>query len=439
VRRWSIRSRITLAATALAAVVLVVLAMLVVLVQQAQLRANLDNSLEQRAALVSAQFVDDGGAGTSNAEDRFVQVLDADGVVIASSENLAGRAGVVDLPAGELAVETRDDVPIEDDTYRVLIRAFDDRSFFVIVGENVDDVADALRGLVVALAVLIPAALIALAATIWWLVGRTLRPVDEIRREVVEVGLDELDRRVPVPEADDEVARLATTMNEMLSRLETASRRQRQFVADVSHELRSPLTRLRTQLEVDLATGDVDLETTCRSVLGDTIEMQGLVDDLLFLARHDAGATTPSTVPVDLDAVVEAEVRHQREAHPGVTIDMAGVSGAMVRGDGKQYGRVVSNLLSNAVRHAEGRVVVSVGEVDGEVVLEVADDGSGIAPEDRERVFERFVRLDEARTGGGAGLGLAIARDVIAAHGGTVEVGDSRLGGARVVVRIPVG
>lgn len=439
-RRRSIRARITIVATVIVTVVLALLALLVVLVLQAQLRANLDNSLEQRADLIEEQIAAGEPAAllNSNAEDRFAQVLDSEGRVLAATENLEGAGAVVAPPAGELAVFTRSDLPVEDDTYRVLVHRYGDGGRSVIVGENVDDVTDALRALIVTLAILIPVAVVALASVIWWLVGRTLRPVDEMRREVVDIGLDQLDRRVPVPPSGDEVARLAVTMNEMLARLELSAARQRQFVADVSHELRSPLARLRTTLEVDLDHGAHDLESTLRSVLEDGLEMQELIDDLLFLARYDAGQAVVDARPVDVDVVVGAEVRRQREERPGIAIDMSEVSGGIVHGSASQLGRLIRNLLSNATRHADAIVSVLLVERGDAVELIVDDDGDGVPPDQRERVFERFVRLDEARSGrhGGAGLGLAIASDIVAAHGGTIELGESPTGGARVTVRL---
>ena len=223
-----------------------------------------------------------------------------------------------------------------------------------------------------------------------------------------------------MPESRDEVARLATTMNEMLGRLEVASEQQRRFVADASHELRTPLTRLRTALEVDLSVAGADLESTCRDALDGTVEMQRLVDDLLFLARHDAQAGALPAAdrdPVDLDVVVDEEVRAVRAvSDAGCRIEMGGVTAAVVRGHRGQLGRLVRNVLSNAVRHAAASVVVSLAQVGDTVVLTVADDGTGIPADQRERVFERFVRVGEARSAhdGGAGLGLGIARDIAA-------------------------
>ncbi len=413
---------------------------------QTELVANLDGSLEQRADLYVAEVIDDGRSvvAGSSGEDRFVQVLAEDGAVIASTSNVAASAALVPLPVGQQATSTVSDIPIDDDAYRVLIRRFDagGTSGYVVVGENADDVADGVRSLITTLAVVFPVAVVALVALVWWLVGRTLRPVEEIRREVSGIGLGELDRRVPSPGTGDEIDRLAGTMNDMLGRLESASSNQRRFVADVSHELRTPLTRLRTTLEVDLGRPDGDLEQTCRDVLGDTIDMQNLVDDLLFLAHRDAGTAVLARTPVDLDVIVDAEVRRVRsDLDRGPDVDASRVSAVEFVGDERQFARLVRNLLGNAVRHAERRVVLELDDDDGIAVFRVDDDGPGIPAPERDRVFERFVRLDEARSvrDGGTGLGLSIARDIVMAHGGTVRIADAPIGGTRVEVRLPAG
>ena len=254
----SVRFRITALATLIAAVVLTACAVLVVAMVEQQLEDNLDHSLAQRADQVEAATLIDPGTALANTnqEDRFVQVLDADGGVLFASDNLAGRPAVVEPPSGDQTASTHSDIPIEDDLYRVLVRRYsvDGVDRFVVVGENVDDVRDAVNALIAVLAVTIPTAVAVLAFAVWWLVGRTLRPVEQIRREVASIGLDQLGRRVPEPGTGDEIDRLAATMNEMLARLEESAARQRQFVGDASHELRSPLTRMRTTLEVDLAT-----------------------------------------------------------------------------------------------------------------------------------------------------------------------------------------
>ncbi len=447
------RRRITAIAVVLAALVLVASAVLVVVVVQSELASNLDRSLEQRAEQIEASIESDADVGlvTSNAQDRFTQVLDASGAVIGSTLNVAGAPALAELPSGKQQARTVDDVPIEDDQYRVLIRRFDvdATTRYVVVGENVDDARDAVRALIATLAIVFPIAVALLGAAVWWLVGRTLRPVEEIRAQVDSIGslgLDALDRRVPSPGTGDEVDRLAGTMNEMLARLESSSARQRGFVADVSHELRTPLTRLRTNLEVDRSDPNADLAATVDGALADTVEMQHLVNDLLFLARRDAGGTTDTDrwTLVDLDVVVgdeTAAVRPTAAERPdgAVDVDMSRVSAAVVRGDAAQLTRLVRNLLTNAVRHATSRVTVTMRQTGELIELAVDDDGAGIPEEDRERVFERFVRLDSARNAraGGTGLGLAIVGEVARHHRGTVRAEQAAGGGARFIVTLP--
>jgi signal transduction histidine kinase len=276
---------------------------------------------------------------------------------------------------------------------------------------------------------------------IWWLVARTLRPVESIRREVADISGQNLHRRVPEPSTGDEIARLAHTMNAMLDRVEEAAERQQRFVADASHELRSPLTRIRSELEVDLGDpGTADLVATHRSVLDETEKLQRLVDELLFLARSDAFEHHDRhSVAVDLDDTVLRETQRLRGTST-IPIDISGVSAAQVRGDPSDLTRVVRNLTDNAVRHAHSTVTIALSEHGGHAVLTVADDGPGIPPERREEAFERFTRLDEARaaTDGGTGLGLAITREIVERHGGTIVVDPHHAAGARFVVELPL-
>lgn len=274
--------------------------------------------------------------------------------------------------------------------------------------------------------------LLAVVAWVTWLVTRrALRPVEGIRREMAAITASEdLARRVPVPGTHDEVARLATTTNETLAALESSVERQRGFVADASHELRSPIASLRTQLEVAAAHPELlDLD----GAVADTVRLQRLAADLLLLARLDAGER-PADARVDLAALA----REAAEGRAGVRVrgDEGVVSAAGSRG---QLGRVLANLLDNAERHARSVVEVSV-RWDGDTALvAVTDDGEGVPAADRERIFERFVRLDDARSrdDGGAGLGLAIARDVAVRHGGTLTVHDAPAGGALFELRLP--
>ena len=440
------RIRITAIAASIVGVVLILVGVAAVLVVRSELYENLDRSLDQRAADVDAatRSEDELVLASSNLEDHFAQVLDAEGRVIAATPNAVDVAPDWPLPDSGTVVLSTGTVPIEDDQYRVLVRASDVDGVrrYTVVGENIDDLRDTIRALVIALAVAIPAALAVLAVTVWWLVGRTLRPVDAIRREVDEIGLEELSRRVPVPGTADEVDRLAATMNLMLDRLEVAAAHQRRFTADASHELRTPLTRMRTQIEVEQRGPSEDVQAVLGSLLDDVTDMQQLVDDLLFLARRDA-STSSAAAPrskVDLDVVVDDEVRAARD-ESSVAIDSSAVDAVEVLANERDLRRLVRNLLSNAVRHAQSRVVVGLTSTDGCVELVVTDDGPGIPASDRERVFERFVRLDESRSsgGGGSGLGLAIVREIAVAHGGNVHIDDAigGAGGARLVLRLP--
>jgi signal transduction histidine kinase len=307
----------------------------------------------------------------------------------------------------------------------------------VVAGFSLESVGEAARTLQRDLAVGVPLLVLLVAAGTWLVIGRTLRPVEGIRAEVAAISEDGLDRRVPVPATGDEVSRLATTMNAMLDRLQEGSRRQRAFVADASHELQSPLTALRSQLEVALAQRDNDWEATARSLLVDTDEMERLVRDLLYLARSQEATAPPGQALLDLDDVVLEEVTRLRGT-TDVQILTTEVSAAPVHGDGDALRRLVRNLLENAVRHAGTLVRVRLGSGAGLVRLEVADDGVGVAAADRERVFDRFFASPGARTRGtGSGLGLAIARELAIRHGGTLRVTDGDLTGAHFVFVIP--
>ncbi|WP_040720450.1 sensor histidine kinase [Nocardia veterana] len=281
--------------------------------------------------------------------------------------------------------------------------------------------------------------LLALVATVTWLVTRrALRPVEAIRAELAEIVDGDLSRRVPEPPARDEIARLAATTNTTLSALEAAAQRQRRFIADAAHELRSPIASLRTQLEVARAHPEL-LELD--GILDDTVRLEHLAADLLLLARLDSGEQ-PRRDTVDVAALVRDELtRRAGDRHP-ITLELPEPDSdppIMVRGSRIHLGRVLSNLVDNAQRHAAGLVRVRVtGDAD-RAVLEVCDDGAGVPESDRERIFRRFVRLDDARSrdDGGAGLGLAIVADVVAGHDGRIEVDTSPEGGARFTVTLP--
>ena len=280
-----------------------------------------------------------------------------------------------------------------------------------------------------------------------WAVGRSLRAVDAMRREVDVITTADLSRRVPVPPSGDELQALAESMNATIERLERGVEAQRRFTSDAAHELRSPLAGMRAVLEV--AQRQPDRMPASVDAAIEQVDRAGrLVDDLLVLARHD-GAAPRRRELADVDDIVRTEVRAAAGRHSEVEFDRSGVVPVQASVVPAAIGRVVQNLVDNAAAHARGRVRVRLGvltapDPQGRPTVQwelwVDDDGPGVPPADRERVFERFARLDESRSrrAGGTGLGLAIVRELVAEHGGTVRVDDSDLGGASFVVCVPV-
>ncbi len=281
----------------------------------------------------------------------------------------------------------------------------------------------------------LPLLVLAAGAMTWVITGQALAPVGAMTRRVRELSSTNLDVRVPVPPTEDEIALLAATMNDMLDRLEKASVKQRQFVSDASHELRSPVASIRTQLETALRyPDDVDWPDVARTVLAEDDRLDHLVGNLLAMARLEEGRFGPRS-DVDLDELVMA----QKARFSGMHLDLSGVSAGRVWGNRDELTSVVRNLLDNAARHCDSRVAVSVQEEGPWVVLAVSDDGAGVPPEDRAQIFERFARLQEgrARDEGGTGLGLALTKRIVDHHGGRIHVEESELGGARFVVSLP--
>jgi signal transduction histidine kinase len=267
-------------------------------------------------------------------------------------------------------------------------------------------------------------------------VSRTLDPVDAISAELAEITSTDLGRRVPVPEHRDEIWTLADTANRTLARLEAAVEQQRRFASDASHDLRSPITAIRTQVEESLLHPDqAHWSSTARAVLAGIDRLEAIVSDLLTLARLEAGAGRADD-RVDLSELVGSELA-RRAPLTGVAADLQ--PGVLVCGDRLELARLLTNLVDNAARHATSTVTVSVRREGGTAVLDVTDDGPGIPPDQREIVFQRFARLDAARAKdkGGTGLGLAIARQTAHRHGGELNVEDSERG-ARLVLRIPL-
>lgn len=439
-RTGTVRVRTTAAAVLVVGVAIGVGAVVLVQALRAGLVDDLEASASRRAEELASELERSGEVptlGVSDPEEELVQLVDADGTVVAASENLTSARALVD--PGEDEVRSLD-VRIGDEVeeFLVVVEPAEDGTR-VVVGRSVDDVADSTSTAASLLGLAAPLLVGLVGITTWWVVGRALAPVDRIRREVEAVTVSEMHRRVPVPAGRDEVARLAETMNGMLARLEAGHERQRRFVADASHELRSPVASMRQHAEVAQTHPErMPQEPLVEVVLAESARLQHLIDDLLLLAKADEGSLRPDHRTVDLDDLVFDEARRLR-AETGLRIDSAAVSAGRVLGDEAALRRVLRNLTDNAVRHAATTIALRLGAVEGAVVLDVDDDGPGIPPDERDRVRDRFVRLDEARgrDAGGAGLGLAIVDELVTAHGGTLQITASPLGGARVTVRLP--
>ncbi|WP_433728257.1 sensor histidine kinase [Actinoplanes sp. CA-051413] len=282
----------------------------------------------------------------------------------------------------------------------------------------------------------LPAAILFVAAVAWWAAGRALRPVERMRAELARITAADMSSRVPQPRTGDEIARLAVTMNETLDRITDAAERQRRFVADAAHELRSPLAGLRNTVEVAATHGGVVDPEVLRT---GTERLQRLIDDLLLLARLERTAPARGK-PVDIAAIAEELVGERRyRVPPDERFVVVAEGPAQVIGREEELARMLRNLLDNASRYARDRITVTVAEAEpGIVRVEVRDDGPGIPEADREQVFERFARVDQARDRrhGGAGLGLAIARDIAVRHGGSLYAADTA-SGASLVAELP--
>jgi signal transduction histidine kinase len=416
--------RVTLAAAGLFAVALVLASYGLVRSVHDNLTEEIEHTNQEQLEAVAAQL--ERGV---DPEDVQVPNGGAGGTPLLQASGPGGRP--VDLPGGRPAAIPRDNPQV-----RAQRQVETAQGTITLVAQNsLAEVDSTVESISNALLLGVPLLVALLAALTWWLTGRALRPVEAIRAEAAAITGSTIHRRVPEPSTDDEVGRLARTMNSMLDRLEETSLRQRRFVSDASHELRSPVAVIRAQLEVALRRGDsTDWPTVAQRVLDEDERLERAVTELLELARIEEGAD-PMPVAVDLDDVVLEETTRTRR----VPVDTSRVLAGRVLGTNAQYARVVANLLDNACRHAKGHVAVALAREANEVVLTVDDDGPGVALADRERVFERFTRLDEGRSrdAGGVGLGLSMVRTIVERHGGTVEVDDAPLGGARFVVRLP--
>lgn len=425
----SVRARTTAGATAVVAVALVVGSVAFHGVLASALRSASESAAEARIEELAARVESDGDGVVDRLDDDLVQLIASNGAIVAASEEASDSA----LPVHEEPRRQRyDGEPVV-----VLSEDLDDDRTLVLAVSEEDDV-ETLGTVDVLLAVAVPVVTALVAVITWFVVGRALRPVRRIRTQVDAITSTRLDRRVEQPDSGDEIAALAATMNRMLDRLDSAAGAQRRFVSDASHELRSPLAAIRQHAELARShPGATSVGELAETVHAEGIRLQALIDALLVLARIDERA--PSALePVDLDDLALAETERMRGGR--LSVDGSGIGAARALGDPRLLAQMARNLADNAARHATGRIAVSTSVADGRALFVVEDDGGGIPPAERERVFDRFVRLDEARArdDGGSGLGLAIVRGAAESAGGVVRIDDSPLGGARIEVALPV-
>jgi len=449
-RLWpgTVRSRVTIVAglALTAAVTLGIVVMYLLQVDSA--RRTVDSQLRTYATQIEQLAAADGTLpkalpASSLDAAAEAQVLAPDGRVLAATRTLTGLPAVYTLPTGATGPVRQ---KAADGVVAGEVVAYGEHT--TVGGRPVSIIATSptttreqinetfARLLLIGL----PTLLLLACATVWLVVGRALRPVEQIRRtvtDITDISAADLTRRVPEPGTDDEIGHLAQTMNAMLARLEDAAGRQRRFVADASHELRSPLTAIRANLEVGLAHPErAPWPAIAERAVKQATRLEDLISELLMLARTDAGQAAARQQPVEL-APLLAEIKAATSA-PAVAVELDVPPGLAVTGNPAELSRVFRNVVENAARYARTVVRVSASATGERVTVRVADDGPGIPAAERERVFGRFVRLDASReqVSGSSGLGLAIVKELVEAHRGTVTIEGAEGGGALVLITL---
>ena len=415
--RLPLRVRLTLVFALVMAVVLSVLGGFLYVQLRATLDEQLDQSLRTRAAAADSL-----APGTRVGDDEgFVQV-----VAVPASD-------------GEVFTERASAPGIEDGPVRLLTRPGERGT--VVAAASLEDRDEALAALVRQLVIGGPLALLLASLAGYALAGATLRPVESMRRRAAEISGSVGGSRLPEPDGDDEIARLARTLNAMLARLEESAERERRFVAEASHELRTPLASLKAELELALRRprSPAELRAAIASAAEETDRLAALAEDLLVLARSDEGAlrVEPELVPARelLETVAGRFALRAREA--GVELELDAPTELEGQGDRARLEQALGNLVDNALRYGTGTVRLGASAENGSIALSVSDEGTGFPPEFLPRAFERFSRADGVRSSGSAGLGLAIVEAVARAHGGTATAESGPAGGARVTIVLP--
>jgi len=445
---WGVRARVSIAASSVLAAVLAIGAFALVALVHQSLLANLDSAASTRArdisSLVSSSFIPSTLPAQPD-DSNLIQVVDSSNSVVSASANVVGESPILRthpqvtsdtfLSISSLPVGTR------SEAFRVAVHPVTLASGpgWVYIATSLAQVDAAINSLAWSLAAALPTLIALVAVTVSLAVGRSLRPIERIRRQAVSIGTD-LSQRVPVPQSHDEVSRLAVTVNQMLDRLQASAQRQKRFIGDASHELRSPLAALRAQVEIALAQGETaDAVGALEHVGAQAVRMSALIEDLLFLAHTDEGRQRRSFEPLDLDEVVIGEF-HRLKALGTVEVRLARLDAVRTSGSPRDLARMVRNIGDNAARHARTGVSIALKAEGDSALITIANDGPPVSVDDQQRIFDRFTRLDGARSrragDGGSGLGLAIAQEIAAAHGGQISVSslpDPRSGAAFVI------
>jgi heavy metal sensor kinase len=450
VRIDSVRTRLTLFWVAALAVALGAVGELTYVLVGRALHARVDDSLNAVVRIAATSLANDLAEGQDYADaarstaaelssrQQMVAIYDMSGRLLAEG----GRdddlriplPDIAALPAAETTLLTAVEAG-DDDRHRLALRRLTvpprDTPYLVVAGSSLEPIDEELESIRQTFAYVIPVALLVAGAGGWFLARQSLAPVAAMAERARRIGVEDLSARLPVVNPRDELGTLAGTFNDLLNRLEASLFQQRQFMADASHELRTPVTTSRTAAAVALQQPhrpEAEYRETLAIIEQQAIRMSRIVEDMFTLARADAGSYPVRRTPMYLDEVVEDAVRAARvlAGTKQVAIDVAAVQSASFTGDEELVRRLIGNLLDNAVRHAPPASVVDVTLTHqaGRYVLSVTDAGDGIPPESQPHLFERFFRADAARTpgDGGAGLGLALARWVARAHGGDVSL-----------------
>ncbi len=442
-------------ARSVASAVLVVLVALLaggaglVYLLQANLDSNARDAAQTRAEEVASMLQAQGVSSTTNdiqqesRSGQLVQVLSSDGQVLGASSRVVKTTPMSTArpaPGGTTTDEVDLDHVGHGGDWMVVSTGVEagGTDYVVQVGIPIEVQHQTVQTVTLFLLATTPLLVIGVGLAVWILVGRALRAVEDIRAEVATIDDQGLSRRVAVPATHDEIAALAETMNTMLDRLETSHHAQRSFVSDASHELRSPLATLTTAAELAAAGDEPTRTRLLGTISSELVRVRRLVDSLMTLARADARDLLTVREDVDLDDLLDAEVKRLRATSVHrITVHLEPVR--LTGGDPQRLAQALRNLVDNAERHAVGSIRLSLRRTDGYATLDVDNDGPVVPTEDRDRIFERFVRLDESRSrdAGGSGLGLAIARTAIESHGGTLRVVDAPDGWCRFEITIP--